>query len=92
MAIKAFADLNCSVARPLAFLGERWALLVLRDLFLGRRRFDEFQESLGIATRTMRPMTVRSIGMVRNVIHAAIAKAIVDFKRWGGLVGQWCCR
>jgi DNA-binding HxlR family transcriptional regulator len=53
MAIKAFADFNCSVARPLSFLGERWALLVLRDLFLGRRRFEEFQDSLGIATNVL---------------------------------------
>ena len=53
MAIEAFADLNCSVARPLSFLGERWALLVLRDLFLGRRRFDEIQESLGVATNVL---------------------------------------
>jgi DNA-binding HxlR family transcriptional regulator len=53
MAIKAFADLNCSVARPLSFLGERWALLVLRDLFLGRRRFDEIQESLGVASNVL---------------------------------------
>lgn len=53
MAIKAFADLNCSVARPLSFLGERWAMLVLRDLFLGRRRFDEFQDSLGVASNVL---------------------------------------
>ncbi|HEV7482941.1 MAG TPA: helix-turn-helix domain-containing protein [Solirubrobacterales bacterium] len=53
MAIQAFADLNCSVARPLSFLGERWALLVLRDLFLGRRRFDEIQDSLGVATNVL---------------------------------------
>lgn len=53
MSIKAFTDLNCSIARPLSFLGERWALLVLRDLFLGRRRFDEIQESLGVATNVL---------------------------------------
>ena len=53
MAIKSFAEQNCSIARPLAFLGERWALLVLRDLFLGRRRFDEIQESLGVATNVL---------------------------------------
>src|SRR3984885_15167489 len=53
MAIKAFADLNCSIARPLSFLGERWALLVLRDLFLGRRRFDEIQDSLGVASNVL---------------------------------------
>jgi DNA-binding HxlR family transcriptional regulator len=53
VAIKAFADLNCSIARPLSFLGERWAVLVLRDLFLGRRRFDEIQESLGVASNVL---------------------------------------
>jgi DNA-binding HxlR family transcriptional regulator len=40
---------NCSVARTLELVGERWTLLIVRDAFLGRRRFDEFQESLGIA-------------------------------------------
>jgi DNA-binding HxlR family transcriptional regulator len=53
MPIQAFADLNCSIARPLSFLGERWSILVLRDLFLGRRRFDEIQESLGVATNVL---------------------------------------
>jgi DNA-binding HxlR family transcriptional regulator len=53
MPIKAFADLNCSIAQPLAFLGERWALLVVRDVSLGRRRFDEIQESLGVATNVL---------------------------------------
>ena len=53
MAIKAFADLNCSIAQPLAFLGERWALLVVRDVSIGRRRFDEIQESLGVATNVL---------------------------------------
>jgi DNA-binding HxlR family transcriptional regulator len=53
MPIEAFADFNCSIARPLSFLGERWALLVLRDVSLGRRRFDEIQESLGIATNVL---------------------------------------
>ena len=53
MAIKAFADFSCSIAKPLAFLGERWSLLIVRDLFLGRRRFEEFQESLGVATNVL---------------------------------------
>lgn len=53
MTIKAFAEFNCSVAQPLAFLGERWSLLILRDLFLGRRRFEEFQESLGLASNVL---------------------------------------
>ncbi|MEM6486071.1 MAG: helix-turn-helix domain-containing protein [Pseudomonadota bacterium] len=38
----------CSVARALSVVGERWTLLILRDAFLGVRRFERFQESLGI--------------------------------------------
>jgi DNA-binding HxlR family transcriptional regulator len=53
MPIQAFAEKNCSIARPLSFLGERWAILVLRDLILGRRRFDEIQSSLGIASNIL---------------------------------------
>ncbi len=53
MPIKAFADLNCSIAKPLSVLGERWALLVIRDVSLGRRRFDEIQASLGVATNVL---------------------------------------
>jgi DNA-binding HxlR family transcriptional regulator len=53
MPIQAFAEKNCSIARPLSFLGERWTVLVLRDLTLGRRRFDEIQESLGIASNVL---------------------------------------
>ena len=40
---------NCSIARSLEVVGERWTLLIIRDAFLGLRRFDQFQDSLGIA-------------------------------------------
>ena len=36
-------DLTCSVARTLSVVGDRWTLLVLRDAFLGVRRFEDFQ-------------------------------------------------
>jgi DNA-binding HxlR family transcriptional regulator len=44
---------HCGVARALEVIGERWSLLIVRDAFLGRRRFEEFQESLGIARNTL---------------------------------------
>jgi DNA-binding HxlR family transcriptional regulator len=44
---------NCSIARALELVGERWTLLIIRDAFLGRRRFDEFQDSLGIARNVL---------------------------------------
>ena len=43
----------CSVARALEVIGERWTLLILRDAFLGVRRFDDFQRSLGIARNVL---------------------------------------
>ncbi|MBT4519847.1 MAG: helix-turn-helix transcriptional regulator [Halieaceae bacterium] len=39
---------RCSIARSLSVVGERWTLLILRDAFLGTRRFDKFQQNLGI--------------------------------------------
>lgn len=38
----------CSLARTLSVIGDRWTLLVLRDCFLGIRRFDAFENRLGI--------------------------------------------
>jgi len=39
---------TCSVARALSVVGERWTLLILRNAFLGTRRFEDFQRQLGI--------------------------------------------
>jgi DNA-binding HxlR family transcriptional regulator len=44
---------NCSIARALEAVGERWTLLIVRDVFLGLRRFDEIQASLGIARNVL---------------------------------------
>ena len=44
---------NCSIARALEVVGERWTLLIIRDVFLGLRRFDVLQQSLGIARNVL---------------------------------------
>src|SRR3954454_20529976 len=44
-----FTRMRCPVARSMAVLGERWAMLVLREAFYGATRFDEFERHLGIA-------------------------------------------
>jgi DNA-binding HxlR family transcriptional regulator len=44
---------NCSIARALEVVGERWTLLIVRDVFLGLRRFDDLQENLGIARNVL---------------------------------------
>jgi len=40
---------ECPAARALETVGEWWSILILRDAFQGMTRFDEFQQSLGIA-------------------------------------------
>jgi DNA-binding HxlR family transcriptional regulator len=40
---------TCSVARTVEVLGDRWTVLVLRDVFNGVRRFDDLQRHLGVA-------------------------------------------
>jgi DNA-binding HxlR family transcriptional regulator len=44
---------NCSLARALEIVGERWTMLIIRDAFFGLRRFEQFQESLGIARNVL---------------------------------------
>ncbi len=39
----------CSIAATLDIIGDRWSLLILRDIFRGARRFSEIQSDLGIA-------------------------------------------
>src|SRR3954454_8964559 len=46
---KSFADMPCPIARSLERAGEWWSMLILRDAFAGVTRFDDFQQSLGIA-------------------------------------------
>jgi len=63
---------NCSIARALEIVGERWTLLIVRDLFLGRTRFDEFQESLGIARNVLTDRLNRLVeeGIVERVPYS----------------------
>src|SRR3712207_2717059 len=49
MPYRPFDDQNCSIAAALAVVGERWTLLVLREVLLGRRRFREIRRQTGIA-------------------------------------------
>jgi DNA-binding HxlR family transcriptional regulator len=58
---RTYENQDCSIARALETIGERWTLLILRDAFLGTRRFDDFQKSLGIARNVL---TVRLKSLV----------------------------
>ncbi|HET7119638.1 MAG TPA: helix-turn-helix domain-containing protein [Solirubrobacterales bacterium] len=58
-----YPGLDCSVAKALEVIGERWSLLIVRDVMHGHRRFGEMQESLGIA---------------RNVLSARLERLIEE--------------
>jgi DNA-binding HxlR family transcriptional regulator len=63
---------NCSIARALEIVGERWTLLIIRDVFLGRRRFDQLQESLGIARNVLTDRLNRLVdeGVLERVLYS----------------------
>lgn len=42
-------DFNCSLARTVDIIGDKWMLLIIRDAFYGVQSFSEFQERLGLA-------------------------------------------
>jgi DNA-binding HxlR family transcriptional regulator len=58
-----YGNQNCSIARTLELVGERWTFLVLRDVFLGLHRFEELQRDLGIA---------------RNVLSARLERLVAE--------------
>ena len=44
---------NCSIARALEVLGDRWTILVMREAFMRVRRFEDFQRKLGVARNVL---------------------------------------
>ena len=60
---------DCSIQRTLDVIGDRWTLLILRDVFRGVRRFSRIQDDLGIARNllTDRLATLVDAGIVEKV-------------------------
>ena len=58
---------QCPVARSLDAIGDWWSLLIIRDALMGRRRFGEFQQGLGLAKNIL---TVR----LRTLVDQGILK------------------
>ncbi len=44
-----FEDAACPIARTTDLMGDWWTPMVMREAFLGRRRFDEFQKALAVS-------------------------------------------
>jgi DNA-binding HxlR family transcriptional regulator len=50
---KSFTGMRCSIAGALELIGDRWTLLLIRDLSLGLRRYDDLRASIGIPDATL---------------------------------------
>jgi DNA-binding HxlR family transcriptional regulator len=78
MADRSYGD-ACGVARALDVIGERWALLVIRELLLGPKRFGDLHHGLG--------------GMSQNVLAQRLreleAAGIAERRRLGPPAGAW---
>ena len=48
-----FGEMACSIARTLDVIGEPWSPLILRDVWVGFRRFDQIQADLGISRKVL---------------------------------------
>jgi len=96
-----FAEDKCPVARSVEAVGDWWSLLVVRDAFLGKKRFGEFQKSLGVAKNIL---TVRLKKLVADgvleLVPASDGSAFKEYALTGkgrGLLpviaalGQWGC-
>ena len=62
---KSLEAVPCPIARSLDVIGDWWSLLIVRDAFLGRCRFGEFQKSLGLSKNIL---TQRLKGLVGDGI------------------------
>jgi DNA-binding HxlR family transcriptional regulator len=63
-----FAIDTCTIGRAMAILGERWTVVVLREVFNGVRRFDDMREHTGIPRQvlTNRLATLVESGVLRR--------------------------
>src|SRR5713101_3907053 len=89
---KTFAHMNCSIARALEQIGEWWTFLILREAFMGTRRFDKFQRHLGIArnilSARLKKLVARGI-LARRVEYRLTEKGrelfpvMMTLRQWG---------
>ncbi len=64
------AQSTCGMERALAIVGDRWALTILRDAFLGVRRFEDFQRRSAMA----RNVLAKRLALL--VSHGVLARTV----------------
>jgi len=66
---------NCAVARTLKIVGSKWTMLLLHNIFEGRKRFGELQRSMtGISPKTLtqRLRELEQDGIISKKIYAEV--------------------
>ncbi|REE94846.1 winged helix-turn-helix transcriptional regulator [Thermomonospora umbrina] len=79
MPVKRTYDDSCGIARALDLVGERWALLVMRELMLGPKRFSDLQRGLPTASQNVLSHRLREL----------TAAGVVRRRKLGAPVGAW---
>jgi hypothetical protein len=72
----------CALARAAEMIGERWTLLIIRELLLGPKRFGDLQDHLDGMSPTL--LTARLTDLIDSNIGREIQPAIRELIRWGG--------
>lgn len=96
-------DDACGLAHALELIGERWALLVMRELMFGPRRFSELKADLpGISANvlTQRLTELEARGLVRKTkLPPPASVQVYEATQWGlevkpviGAIGKWAAR
>jgi DNA-binding HxlR family transcriptional regulator len=98
---KSFGNDTCPIARSLEIVGDTWSMLLVRDAFAGKRRFGEFQQSLGVAKNILTVRLRKLVEMdVLEQVPASDGSAFFEYaltKKGRGLflvlvaLGQWGC-
>src|SRR5262245_1539136 len=92
---------TCPVARSLEAAGDAWSMLIVRDAFTGKRRFGEFEKSLGVAKNILTARLRRLVALgVLEQVPAADGTAYREYaltEKGRGLflvlvaLGEWGC-
>ncbi|HEY1397840.1 helix-turn-helix domain-containing protein [Roseateles sp.] len=71
MKSKGFEGMICSMASVMGALGDRWGALIVRDLYLGLRRYDDLRESTGASNATLsdRLKSLQQSGLVERRLY-----------------------
>ncbi|MEL6381035.1 MAG: helix-turn-helix domain-containing protein [Cyanobacteria bacterium J06626_18] len=70
-----YSETRCPIQYVLEIVGSKWAILILRELFVGSRRTHEFLEALpGISTKTLtaRLRELERYGLVTRKVYAEV--------------------